>query len=367
MMKRLAAILAGAFLISTTAFSQATAILLLPVGADSTANSHYLNFYFGAMMAARDLGNEGVKINLEAIDIDSRDFLSFGNRMKIAHSDIIIGPVSTKDILSVIPMLPEGKPLISPLDTKTESLCDSLPVILASTPSRFQTDDAMNWIMSDMADTLEHSSMLVVSEGDVKPTPGTEHIHSVLDNFGKPVQISYRIYEGVEAIKTFDSHCSNKDTTSRCFAASDNDVFVRDVLRQVAEQTYKSNKVEFYGTGKVRSADISELCAASTHMSSTFFVDYSDTNIHRFVLEYRAFFGADPDSFAFHGYDVLHYFINLYRLFGEDWAKALPLYSENGLQTDFNFKNGVDGTRGAVNTAVRRIVFSAPFNSTVLY
>lgn len=367
-MKRIAAAFAGAFLFGATAFSQVTATLLLPVDADTTANSHYLNFYFGAMMAARDLGNEGIRINLEAIDIRSRDFLSFGNRMKIVHSDILIGPVTSDDIISVLSMIPAGKPLVSPLDAKTESLCDSLPVILASTPSRFQTDDAMNWLLTDMKDTLERKQLVVVSEGDVEETEASSHIHSVLDGCDtSTVQISYKIYEGVEIIDTFNVYCENRNVLSKFFAASDKDVFIKDVLRQAAEQTYKSNRVEYYGNGKVRNADIAELCAASTHMSSTFFVDYSDVDIQRFILEYRAFFGTDPDSFAFHGYDVLHYFVNIRNLYGPDWPRALPLYSEQGLQTDFKFNRGVDEDGGAVNTAVRRIVFSAPFNTTVLY
>ena len=100
-------------------FSQANATLslLLPFAVDTTANKNYLNFYFGALLAVKELADKGMTIEINAIDSENRQELSDGRR-RIAESDIIIGPVSGSDIAQTLRILPDNKYLCWK-DTKT--------------------------------------------------------------------------------------------------------------------------------------------------------------------------------------------------------------------------------------------------------
>ncbi|MBR0109555.1 MAG: LysM peptidoglycan-binding domain-containing protein, partial [Bacteroidales bacterium] len=134
--------------------------LLLPLSADSTPNSYYLNFYFGAMLAARDLGNEGIDLDVTVLDVNSsKDFAKVGKTLE--QSDVIIGPVSTKDINRTLPHLPEGKFIVSPMDPKTEAVTKEKPVILAATPATTQIEDAVSWMKSNMGPA---DSLIIVKE-----------------------------------------------------------------------------------------------------------------------------------------------------------------------------------------------------------
>ena len=77
-------------------------------------------------------------------------------------------------------------------------------------------------------------------------------------------------------------------------------------------------------------------------------------------MAYRALFNAEPNQFAFHGYDTMHFFIDICRTYGRQWPKVLQDYSERGLQTDFRFARE-EGAEGFVNTAVRRVIYTPDF------
>ena len=72
--------------------------LILPLQANSEKPSgSFLEMYSGALMALKDLGNEGIKVRLKVIDSSSSDLE--GDPGLIQDSDVIIGPVSYNNIL----------------------------------------------------------------------------------------------------------------------------------------------------------------------------------------------------------------------------------------------------------------------------
>ena len=89
-------------------------------------------------------------------------------------------------------------------------------------------------------------------------------------------------------------------------------------------------------------------------MTASYYIDYEDPAVKRFILAYRALFQDEPGSFAFQGYDTMHYFVTICTRFGRQWYKKLPEYDEKGLQADFRFRE----ESGRVNQAVRRIVYN---------
>ena len=330
--------------------------LLLPFAADTTANKNYLNFYFGALLAVRDMASQDLRIELNALDItreEDTDLL----RDALGESDIIIGPVNSSDIKKVHQILPDNKYIVSPLDTKTENLARQGRIILASTPAKRQIEDVISWLKEDMEGGTD--SLIVVRETNYKITPTEILMIEGLDlpSIERLVEIDYSLSNGLEMNEWFNSHTHLGDTLTRVVAASEHDIFVKDVIRNVYLQNNLKKNTIMYGPAKTRSEEMEEMCDAHLHSSVTYHIDYNKPEVISFVKDYRALYQCEPDSFAFHGYDTMKYFISLYAYFGEDWLDYLDSFTQSGLQTFFRFEKP-EGWEGAVNAGLRRLVYS---------
>ncbi|MBO4465745.1 MAG: LysM peptidoglycan-binding domain-containing protein [Bacteroidales bacterium] len=333
--------------------------LLLPLAADSGANPYYMNFYFGALLAARDLGTDGVDIDITVLDVNShKDFAKVGKTLE--QSDVVIGPVSTADINRTLPLLPAGKFIVSPMDPKTEALTGDKPVILAATPASVQIEDAVLWMKSNMDPA---DSLIIVKEAGVQLSANAQYMMDVIDpgSFSKKIQVSYALSEGIKMNEDFFSHHTHlKDTVTWVVAASEHDVFVKDVIRNVALQNYMGRNNYIYGPAKTKSPDMDEMCGARLHQSAAYFIDYDDPAVIGFVKDFRALYQTEPDNFAFHGYDTMKYFVNICRHYGRNWEMKLDEYWMSGLQTNFKFYWDPENV-GDVNAGIRRVVYSPGF------
>ena len=338
--------------------TQATNVaLMLPM-----ADKNYVEYYFGSLMAVKDLAADGLKISLDVLNVsDSLD------RTKMAGSareaDVVIGPFHTEDILFLADSLQDYKYIVSPLDPRTAGLCDSMRVILANTPSVEQVRDAAEWCRKGLQDTI-----IVVSETGGRLTPMVKAMKEQFDTTAERnvLAVDYVFVEGFEMADWFDAHTHFPDTVSRFFICSDRDIFVKDIIRNANVQIGFGKDVEVYGPAKARAGEMSDLCEAHVHASTTFHIDYADSTTQAFIRDYRALFGADPGQFAFHGYDTMKYFVSACAAFGPTfWAEKLEGYVATGLQTDFDFRRRSGGA-GFVNEAVRRVLYSYDYKATIV-
>ena len=113
-----------------------------------------------------------------------------------------------------------------------------------------------------------------------------------------------------------------------------------------------------YSPSKIKSfesIDAEALYATSLHTSMSYNINYDAAEVKDFLLKYRAIFHTEPSLFAFQGYDIATYFINLVHTYGADWKNMLTIAKMSGLQTDFKFYK--EEGKGAVNQGVRRTEF----------
>ena len=336
--------------------------LLLPMDADTTANVRYLNYYFGALLAAKDLSEQGVSLEITTIDTMAPHAFAQAAR-DFKDSDVIIGPVGAGDISRALPLLPEGKMLVSPMDAKTEELTIDSPVILAATPASRQVLDAVEWMKEEKG---EADTLIVVRESGVRLSPSMQLLRSSLNlqEMENLIEVDYAMANGLEMNEWFGVHTHLADTATRVMALSERDVFVKDVIRNVYLQNSLQHNVTIYGPAKTRSSDVEEMCNAYLHNSVTYYVDYDTPEVIRFVSNYRALFHAEPDSFAFHGYDTMRYFVSICAAYGRGWPAKLHKFSQSGLQTHFRFEPTENV--GNVNAGLRRVLYTPGFNIYVL-
>lgn len=326
--------------------------LILPMGAMSEkTNSNYVEMYCGALLALRDLASDGVKVKLNFVDCAA----GMPDPYTISDSDVIIGPVGYDDVMRVSALCPDGKYLVSPLDPKTAELAASHNVIQAPTPWSSQIDELVDWLKED---TLPGDKILVIRD---KSSSGfgeqSRYLIERLDSKG----IKYDSYASIREID-FD-----KNFNYRIVVASDSDSFLTGAVRNTALAAARNSRIHLYCTSKIRSSigtNVTDLYDCRTRLVAAYHIDYDSQKVKDFVLAYRALFNSEPGSFAFQGYDIVHYFVNSCHLDGRNWHHNLPRYSEKGLQSDFKYDRW-EGD-GKINVGVRRVIYNKDLTTTLV-
>lgn len=332
--------------------SEISVTLALPIGADSeNPSSNFLEMYGGALLAVRDLGEEGMKIRFRLVDTASGSL----SRQDIESSDIIIGPVSYDEMLAALPLCGENSMLISPLDPRTAELASSSQVIQAPSSWKSQIDELADWVQEE----LRPEDELVVIR-DPSESGRNEQRDYLINRLHSKV-LSFRIVKSVSDI------AFEEGRTYRIIVASDSDSFLTGATRAAAIEAARNRDIILYSTSRIRSTiggNVNDLHNTRTRLTASYYIDYDSRKVKDFVLAYRALFKGEPGSFAFQGYDTVHYFVTMRHDCGRRWYRRLPEYREKGLQSDFRFDRRQ--AEGRENIAVRRVVYNSDLTTTLV-
>lgn len=327
--------------------------IALPFMAGSERQStSSMDFYSGALLAARDLGNEGTDVEIDVYDIGGEaEDITAG---KFTGVDFIVGPLAPEDIRRTYEVIGEDRALISPLDQKVAEMTVKYPkLIQVPPPHDFQYADLAQWIADEMQ---PNDRTILITEKGARKSESMERLVSMVDLSGiKYIPFSYSLLEGRDIIEGLKKITINGNgQTNRFIVASESEAFVNDVFRNIGLLVREDRKVEIFCHSKVRGYDIEveSLHNNNLHVSLAYYIDYNDPEVIRFVKQYRALFNTEPTQFSFQGYDIVKYFGETCAKYGNDWMKAIGNCPQTGLQTNFNFR---DGSR--INEGVRRIEY----------
>ena len=323
--------------------------LVLPLQAsDKKPSENFLDFYSGSLLALRELGAEGVRVDLQVFD-SARENAAVPPAL-IEESDVILGPVTPESIQATIPFCGKDKVLISPLDPKALELAESGPVVQSPAPWAAQVDELVRWVEQDRL--LGPELYVIRDTAALVPTDQAARLVGKLQEHGIP-------YHSVLSVRDIPF---KKDKPVHVLIASDRDNFITGVVRNLSIEGARNSDVVLYGTSRIRTSGTgqADLHNTNAHVTVSYYIDYDDPAVKRFILAYRALFQDEPGSFAFQGYDTMHYFVKMCTQYGRQWFKKLPEYDEKGLQADFRFRED----SGRVNQAVRRIVYNPDLTIT---
>ena len=325
--------------------------LVLPLKASGNVSELNMDFYSGALMAVKDLEAEGLKIKMNVFDL----MAGMPNMDILTRGDFVLGPVASRDMEAVLQRVDGKVTVVSPLDQKTASLAQNYTnFILAPTSIENQWEDLAEWIGDDLD---EDDRIVFVTEKGASNVSASVALRSALARRDTPYQIlSYAIVEGTSIPGTLEGMLT-KGGENRILVASESEAFVGDVVRNIGIMMGKGYDVVMYAPSKVRTFETiegSDYHAARLHISSSYFVDYSNPKVDAFVKAYRALFKTEPSQFAFQGYDTARYFIE---------RSTKGVRQAHGLHTDFSLE--FDSNGNAANKAVRRIVYNKDFTTSI--
>lgn len=328
--------------------------LILPLKAsDEKPSSNFLEMYSGALMAVRDLGRSGIRVNLRVYDSAAPGFSLDGDL--VSGQDVVIGPVEYDGLQTLSAQLGRGRAIVSPLEPKAASLTADGKLIQSPVPWTRQIDEMVDWLIEE---TMAGDEVVVIRDVSVQ---------------GNGEQSAYLISRLQQAGVMFRSISSAEELSQkplgkyRLMIASDNDAFITKAVRGIGIASTIQDNIVLYSSSRVRNCvgpDVFDLYTANTRLCASYFIDYEDPAVKDFIIAYRSLMQSEPGSFAFQGYDTVRYYVAASARFGRRWARRLPEYSHKGLQSDFRFD--YDVADGKQNIAVRRIVYRPDLTVSLL-
>ena len=341
--------------------SHIQATVLLPLKATgSTSSKSNMDFYSGVLLAAREMGESGVDIDMSVYDIANGSYGA--TKSELESSDIIIGPVAAADITRIYAVAPGIKALISPLDPKAEQLCQTYSTMIhAPAPRMAQYEDLAQWIKEDL---MPGDRVIVISEKEARKGDEGKLLRAAIDSaYIEYIPLAYSILEGRKIQEPLEAKMT-AEGTNRVIIASDSEAFVNDAVRNLNLTIHNKFNVVLYAPAKIRTfetIEIENFHNTNLHASLTYYIDYSNAEAKQFVKKYRALFNTEPTQFAFQGYDVAKYFIGLCAKYGDAWMH----HTEDTLmlQSTFNIK---PVGNGYINNGIRRIVYGPDYSVMVV-
>lgn len=327
--------------------------LLLPMAATGTTSKlNYMDFYTGVLFALYNSSNAGIKTDIKVFDTAND---AVPDSTFFDGCDFVIGPVYNKEFKNIMSHVPAELPVISPLDHRTTALTDEYPnMIQAPTNRIYQYRDLVKWLASDVQPT---DTVLYISETNARDAVAIREMKEILKSSGlRYNEFSYTILQGRSISSALLSRMT-RTGNNRVIIESESEAWVNDLVRNLTILSKKA-KIILYSPSKIRSfesIDAENLYTNSLHVCLSYNIDYERPEVKNFLLKYRAIFHTEPTLFAFQGYDIATYFINLVNQYGYDWREKLEETPMRGLQATFDFHKKANNS--AVNEGVRRIEY----------
>lgn len=325
--------------------------LVLPFNTTGSghASASFLNFYSGALMAIQDQKEKGAHLVVNVYDLaQGADAILADPRF--AQSDLVIGPVEAPTLEPFVAFSDQnGIPLVSPLDHKADSL-------IATHPFLFQVPASSDIQMQNLVASLHarpQDRVILVAPASATESDFSGRVEACLQTAG----VSYRKATNGELASLLPA--GSRTAPAKVIIGSESKSFATEVIRNLNTLSKRGIPIEVWCTNRVRNYETSDpdaLFNLSVHASVPYFVDYSNPQDQDFVRRYRALYYAEPDDFAFQGYDVFTFFISAMMQQGTAFSDHADLRPMQLLHCNFQF--GRDNERsGWRNRATRNIVY----------
>ena len=332
--------------------------LLLPFNAAGRASETNMDFYSGVLLALRDLESTGLKATLNVYDLQD----GVPSAPELEKNDFILGPITATDLSSVLDRTDGRTQVVSPLDQKAGDLAEARPgLVQAPSTVASQYTELAAWAADDRQ---PDDQIILVTEKVAGGTAAATGVREALLAAGTPFEgVSWTLAEGRSLPASLTARLT-RTGVNRIIVASEKESFVADVVRNLVILLSRNYKIAMYAPSKVRTfetIDGSTYHQSDLHICSQYFADYDTPEVKSFVRSYRALYRTEPSQFAFQGYDLTHYFVQLVSKYGNRWTRALTRVPETGLHTDFRFEKTPAGSYR--NTGIRRIVYDPDYST----
>ena len=307
-----------------------------------------MGFWGGAQLALQEYEDQGIPLEVVVRDITNdeaklRRILE--DRDLMSRVDLIIAPLFSKPFQMAAQYAKEYQiPIVNPF-TSRDDILEGNDYVYKLTPSH----DANPATLAFMTDNMPHHQIILYSDS-VKKNNELQVYRSYFDANHIPYHAVCSL-QGVLNLMRSDMHNvlvvlhqgeAISLTLSQRLLYSGKKVDPEHLLMVVPESWISSNTydVEYYDK-------------LNLHFFSDYYVDFESEQVQLFVYKYTQRFNTIPTlkNFAFQGYDVTRYFIELIRHdMDQDEVKVTPL------SYYFSFDKRPDGGYENVNVQFLQVL-----------
>ena len=297
----------------------------------------FIHFYEGFLMAIDSMKRLGMKAEIYVYDVseDTTRIRAILQKNELKLMDLIIGPVFGNCFKIAAQFALKNKiPIINPFSSRN-SIVKNNPYVFKIMPS---DSIISNYIASYITDSLPESNIIFIAN-DQKNIDEKLYRDAIKNEINKKnistITISNNICKSYESESITKNIKANKKTIFLCFF--EGEVAVSNFVRfwQKSENT-QATVFSNSNWGLYDNIEIEYFLNLNLHITETFFIDYSDTVVKKFVANFLSTYYTEPNNLAFQGYDIGMFFMKSLYEYGSNFPKCLNAY--DGISSRFVFQ-----------------------------
>ena len=292
-----------------------------------------IDFYQGIKMGIDSAASFGLNFKVNVYDTrdDNSQWLTLTKNEILKNSNLIIGPV-----------FPEGVKYLSNF-----AIGNDLPIVSplsASRPSEFNNPKLIS-IVNHIDQHGEKIAAYIGARYDIVVLINPKKTED--EEFASPIKAFLRQNYPSIFVQEFTSAYAFetrmiKGKKYAVIVCSSDMSFVTPAIDKLAKiSKLRANDYEFNLFGHPNWAkqnyNTEQLQSLNTIISTSYLVNYKETNVINFVKKYRVNFNFEPSEYSFKGFDIGFYFGKLIAKHGKNYLDFLTKDKYKGLHNSFNF------------------------------
>jgi ABC-type branched-subunit amino acid transport system substrate-binding protein/LysM repeat protein len=290
----------------------------------------FVQFYEGVRIALDSLQVLGVSLKMTVYDVerDSMKTVKLLQDPDLKNMDLIIGMLYHRNFQMVADFAEKNNiPIVNPISERDQIVEKHKKVFKVRPSQKTQFAEAVRYIQSAFLD----SNIVVVSDNQRANKTTAASIMAALEEKKADVHIAEGYGEVLSLLK--------KNKGNLIVMASDNKSYVLDAVTKLNEHRNEFG-ITLLGLPRWDRFDDLEadyLVNLNTHVMASYFIDYEDSCVKKFVSVYQDRYKTDPEPLAFQGFDITFYFVTALWKYGRNFDRCIPDLRMKSLQTDFRF------------------------------
>lgn len=296
-----------------------------------------IDFYQGVKMGIDSAASFGLnfKVNIYDSRDDNAQLLALTKKEAFKNSNLIIGPVFPEGVKYLTNFaISNDMPIVSPL--------------AASKPSEFKNPK----LISIVNHIDQHGEKIAAYIGS-KFQPNNSIVVLINtkkaedEDFASPIREFLKLKYPTLIVQEFPSAAAFetrmiKGKKYAVVICSSDVAFVTPTIDKIAKiAKLRVGDYEFNLFGHPNWAkqnyNIEQLQALNTIISTSYFVNYKESNVINFIKKYRANFSFEPSEYSIKGFDIGFYFGKLIAKHGKNYLDFLTKDKYKGIHNSFSF------------------------------
>jgi LysM repeat protein len=292
-------------------------------------------FIEGLLLAAEELKNGGTNLNLNIIETGKDEPGKYLNSKTLEEANLIIAPFDLNDLKLTAAFASRREiPVVAPYQPRGNILIAGNPYLLQVYPS----DNAIYAKLAENSFNRNEINPVLIRPATADSTMLSNYRNALKAGFGTFAEHVHTI--GLRPGNSKLSEALNIDRHNLIFVCSNAEAFVSDFLNSLNAQRGKT-RVSVYGRSTWRdfkNIDRARYFDLNLHLVQAFHVDYSNEDVKNFIRNYRLSYNSEPSQYAFHGYDILSYFVAAMKKYGSGFLPCISDFQATFLQSRYRFE-----------------------------